>query len=93
MFFVSSDGYRVEQVRAQQSLLRPSRPLLRVTWRGSHIADCATVRDVAQLVELATLVPVAAGNAEARSCGAGTVPLGVSPDVPAGGRAGRSWRT
>ena len=54
---VSPDGHRVEQVLVQRSLSRPPRPYLRVR-RGSYfVQDCATVEEVAQLVDLASLVP------------------------------------
>jgi hypothetical protein len=52
---VSADGYRIEPILAQRSLRRPPRPALRVTWRGYFLADCATVAEVAALVDLATL--------------------------------------
>lgn len=54
---VSPDGYRVEQVTVQKSLHRPPRTMLRVR-KGSYVLhDCATVAEVARLVDLATLVP------------------------------------
>lgn len=54
---VSPDGHRVEQVMVQRSLSRPPKPYLRVR-RGTYfVADCATVAEVAQLVDLASLVP------------------------------------
>jgi hypothetical protein len=52
---VSADGYRVEAILVQRSLRRPARPYLRVTWRGRLIANCATVAEVAQHVELDSL--------------------------------------
>jgi hypothetical protein len=52
---VSADGYRVEPILVQRSLRRPPRPFLGVTWRGRWIADCATVYEVSEHVDLATL--------------------------------------
>ena len=53
--FTSPDGHRVELVLLQRSLRRSPRPSLRVTWRGYFLADCATVAEVAALVDLSTL--------------------------------------
>jgi hypothetical protein len=54
---ISPDGHRVEQVLVQRSLSRPAKPYLRVH-RGTYfLADCATVEEVARLVDLAILVP------------------------------------
>ena len=51
------DGVRVERILVQRHLDRPARKMLRVR-RGTYlVADCATVAEVAQLVDLATLVP------------------------------------
>ena len=55
---VSADGYRVEPILVQRSLHRPPRPMLRITWRGYHIADCSAVHEVSEHVDLATLEPV-----------------------------------
>jgi hypothetical protein len=53
---VGPDGHRVEQVMVQRSLSRLPKLYLRVR-RGTYfIQDCATVEEVAQLVDLATLV-------------------------------------
>ena len=55
---ISPDGHRVEQVLVQRSLSRPPKPYLRVR-RGTYfVADCATVEEVAQLVDLASCEPV-----------------------------------
>jgi hypothetical protein len=54
---VSPDGYRVEQVTVQKSLSRPPRTMLRVRKGTYLIRDCASVAEVAQLVDLARLMP------------------------------------
>jgi hypothetical protein len=54
---VSPDGHRVEQVLVQRLLSRPPKPYLRVRHGSYFVADCATVAEVAQLVDLASLVP------------------------------------
>jgi hypothetical protein len=51
---VSPDGHRVEQVMVQRSLSRPPKPYLRVRHGSYFVQDCATVEEVAQLVDLAT---------------------------------------
>jgi hypothetical protein len=54
---VSPDGHRVEVIVVQEQLDRPPKTMLRVR-RGSYVvADCATIGEVAKLVDLATLVP------------------------------------
>ena len=54
---VSPDGYRLEPIMVQRSLSRPTRQMLRVR-RGTYlVADCRTVAEVAELVDLALLVP------------------------------------
>ena len=51
------DGVRVERILVQRYLDRPAREMLRDR-RGSYlVADCASVSEVAELVDLATLVP------------------------------------
>ncbi len=55
---VSADGYRVEPILIQRSLRRPPRPALRITWRGYHVADCETVHEVSEHVDLEALEPV-----------------------------------
>ncbi len=55
MAFVSQAGYRVEEVALRRALNRPARPALRVTWHGFFVADCASVEQVAQQVDLAEL--------------------------------------
>ena len=53
---VGPDGVRVERIQVQRHLDRPAREML--LRRGSYlVADCATVAEVAQHVDLATLVP------------------------------------
>ena len=47
----------MEHVLVQRSLSRPPKPYLRVRNGPSFVAGCATVEEVAQLVDLATLVP------------------------------------
>jgi len=54
---VSPEGHRTEQVLVQRSLSRPPKPYLRVRLANYFIQDCSTVAEVAQLVDLATLVP------------------------------------
>lgn len=54
---VSPDGHRIEQVLVQRSLSRPPKPYLRVRHGVYFVADCTTVDEVAQLVDLASLVP------------------------------------
>ena len=54
---VSPDGHRIEQVLVQRSLTGLPKPYLRFR-RGSYfIQDCATVEEVAQFVDLVSLVP------------------------------------
>ena len=54
---VGPDGVRVERILVQRHLDRPAREMLRVR-RGTYlVVDCATVAEVARLVDLATLVP------------------------------------
>jgi hypothetical protein len=54
---VSPAGHRVEQVLVQRSLSGPPKPYLRGR-HGTYFAqDCTTVEEVAQLVDLASLVP------------------------------------
>jgi hypothetical protein len=54
---VGPDGVRVERILVQRHLDRPAREMLRVR-RGTYlITDCASVAEVAQHVDLATLVP------------------------------------
>ena len=54
---VSPDGYRVERILVQKSLSRPARGMLRVKHGSYFVADCASVAEVAQHVDLASLVP------------------------------------
>jgi hypothetical protein len=55
---VSPEGVRVEQVVVHKHRDRPPKTFLRVK-RGSYfVADCATVAEVAKLVDLATLKEV-----------------------------------
>jgi hypothetical protein len=44
-------------VLVQRSLSRPPKPYLRVRHGSYFVADCATVEEVAQLVDLTSLVP------------------------------------
>ena len=55
---VSPDGVKVEQILVQRSLRRPPRQMLRVTHRGRWIADCTSVFEVSEFVDLASLHPV-----------------------------------
>ena len=52
---VGPDGVRVERILVLRHLDRPAREMLRVRRGTYHVADCATVAEVAQLVDLATL--------------------------------------
>jgi hypothetical protein len=54
---VTPDDWRVEPVLVHLSLSRPPRQKLRILRAQHLIADCATVADVAQHVELGALVP------------------------------------
>src|SRR5215218_9247588 len=54
---VSPDGYRVERILVRRTLDRPAREMLRVRHGTYFVADCTTVAEVAQLVDLASLVP------------------------------------
>ena len=56
MVMVSASGWRVEKVVRTLSEHRPE-VRLRVSWRGYWQADCATTDEVAEYVELSTLVP------------------------------------
>ncbi len=55
MVLVNADGVRVEQIVLQRHLDRPPRTYLRVERSGYYVADCTTVAQVAELVDLATL--------------------------------------
>jgi hypothetical protein len=53
---VSPDGHRVERILVRRRVDGPAREMLRK--HGTYfVVDCATVPEVAQLVDLATLVP------------------------------------
>jgi hypothetical protein len=54
---VSPDGHRVERVLVQRSLRRPPKAYLRVRHGSYFVVDCATVAEVAQPVDLASLEP------------------------------------
>lgn len=54
---VGPDGVRVEQIQVQRHLDRPPVTMLRVRHGTYFVADCRTVDEVAQHVDLATLVP------------------------------------
>jgi hypothetical protein len=54
---VTPDGWRGEPVVVQVSLARPGRQLLRVKRGPYFIADCQSIDEVAQHVDLASLVP------------------------------------
>ena len=54
---IGPDGVRVERILVQRHLDQAPRQMLRVR-RGTYlVADCPTVSEVAELVDLATLVP------------------------------------
>ena len=55
---VSPDGVKVEQILVQRSLRRRPRQMLQVTHRGRWIADCTSVFEVSEFVDLASLHPV-----------------------------------
>jgi len=52
-----SDGVRVERILVQRRLDRPVRQILRVRKGSYFVADCASVGEAAQHVDLASLVP------------------------------------
>ena len=54
---VGPDGVRVKRILVQRHLNRPAREMLRVRLGTYLVADCATLAEVAKLVDLATLVP------------------------------------
>ena len=54
---VSPDGHRVERILVRKSLAGPAKEMLRVKHGSYFVADCATVAEVAHLVDLAALVP------------------------------------
>ena len=54
---VSPDGHRVERIMVRKTLNGPAREMLRVKHGTYFVADCRTVAEVAELVDLATLVP------------------------------------
>jgi hypothetical protein len=56
MTMVSASGWRVERVVRTVPGLGPSMRL-RVSWKGYWQADCETSEEVAQYVDLSTLVP------------------------------------
>jgi hypothetical protein len=54
---VGPGGILVEQVLVHRDLRRPPTPLLRVRQGPYWLRDCRTVAEVAQVVDMATLVP------------------------------------
>ena len=72
---VSPDGHRVERILVQRSLSRPPQEMLRVKHGTYLVADCATIAEVAQLVDLASLVPEQRSQPR-RACGVGGAPGG-----------------
>jgi hypothetical protein len=54
---ICPDGHRMEQVLVHRSLAAAPKPYLRVRHGTYFVHDCATVEEVAQLVDLATQVP------------------------------------
>jgi hypothetical protein len=54
---VTADGWRVETVVVQVSLARPGQQMLRVKRGPYWVADCRSIDEVAQHVDLAALVP------------------------------------
>ena len=53
----SARTVRVEHILVTRHLQRPARQMLRVRKRGYLVADCESVTEVAEHVDLATLVP------------------------------------
>jgi hypothetical protein len=67
MVMVNADGWRVEKVMRTSGDRVPV-PGLRVSWHGYWQADCRTTAEVAEYVDLTTLVPEARhDNARANS--------------------------
>jgi hypothetical protein len=54
---INAAGWRVEPVTVHGSAGCPPDHKLRVTWRGYWQADCHNTAEVAEHVDLATLVP------------------------------------
>jgi hypothetical protein len=54
---VGRDGMRAERVLVQRHPDRPAGEMLRVRRASYLVADCATVAEVSELVDLAALVP------------------------------------
>jgi len=54
---VAPDGHRVERILVQRSLGRPAREMLRVKHGTYLVSNCANVAEVAQHVDLPSLVP------------------------------------
>jgi hypothetical protein len=59
---VPPDGYRVERIPGADVAGRPPREVLRVKRGTCYVADCATIGEVAELVDLSTLVPEQRGS-------------------------------
>jgi len=58
---IGPGGARVLRILVQRHLDRPVREVLRLR-RGTFVADCATVAEVAQLIDLAALEPEQRGT-------------------------------
>ena len=43
--FATRDGFRVERILIQRSLLRPPIEVLRVTWCGNFLRDCTSIAE------------------------------------------------
>jgi hypothetical protein len=54
---VSPDGHRLERILVRRTLDGPAREMLRVKHGTFFVADCRTVAELAELVDLSTLVP------------------------------------
>ena len=59
---VSPDGYWVERIPGAEVAGLPPREVLRVTHGTCYVADCATIGEIAELVDLSTLVPEQRGS-------------------------------
>ena len=59
---VGPGGIVVEQVLVHEDLRRPPTQMLRVRKGSYYVQDCRTVGEVAELVDLATLVPEQGGS-------------------------------
>jgi len=93
---VSQAGWRVERATVSCGPAGLPQQVFRVSWKGYWQADCATTGEVADHVDLSTLVPTGwagaripdqASIAEARALRLAARRLApADPDAPVGGR-------